>query len=161
MPVIATSIICRGKMMKKKHIIFISIIVVIILSGIIAYVIKNNKSLATNKTGVISLYKIPDKEKVFINGVVIPEKTESIYLDQTKGNVNKVSVINGQEVKKGEVLFTYKNDMITDQIKEIEQQITTSTNLKKKLVDKEGRSKKTFNKAAGRSKKTSSRGWYA
>jgi len=153
MPVIATSIICRGKMMKKKHIIFISIIVLIILSGIIAYVIKNNKSLTTNKTGVISLYKIPDKEKVFINGVVIPQKTESIYLDQTKGNVNKVSVISGQEVKKGEVLITYKNDVITDQIKEIEQQITTSTNLKKKLVDKEGQAQKLLTKQQAEAKK--------
>jgi HlyD family secretion protein len=146
MPVIATSIICRGKIMKKKHIIFISIIVVIILAGVIASVIKNNKSLATNKMGAMSLYKIPDKEKIFINGVIIPQKTESIYLDQTKGNVNKVSVINGQGVKKGEVLITYKNDMITDQIKEIEEQITTSTNEKKKLVDKKEQAKKLLTK---------------
>lgn len=100
MPVIATNIIHRGKMMKSKHIIPDGIILVIMLSGIIAYLIKNNKSLATNKTGEIAMYTIPDKEKIFVNGVIIPEKTEVIYLDPTKGTVNKVSIINGQEVRR-------------------------------------------------------------
>lgn len=145
-PAIATSIIHRGKMMKKKHIIFISIIVLIILAGVIGYVVKNNKSLAAKKAGDIALYTIPDKEKIFVNGVIIPEKTESIYLDPTKGIVNKVLIINGQEVKKGDVLFKYKNDMITDQIKEIEQQVTASANIKKKLLEKERQAKKLLAK---------------
>lgn len=112
--------------MKKKHIIFISIIVLIIISGIIAYVFKNNKNLSFNKTTKIALYTIPEKEKVFVNGVISPQKTENIYLDDTKGSVNKVSVTDGQVVKKGADLFTYKNDQITDQIDLANQQLTIS-----------------------------------
>jgi HlyD family secretion protein len=151
-PVIATIIIHRGKMMKKKHIIFISIIVLIILAGVIAYVVKNNKSSAAKKAGDIVMYTIPDKEKIFVNGVIIPEKTDNIYLDPTKGIVNKVSIINGQEVKKGEVLFTYKNEMITDQIKEIEQQVTASSNIKNKLLEKEKQAKELLVKQKAEAK---------
>lgn len=140
-PVNVTSIFRRGKMMKKKHIIFISIIGVIILSGIIAYVFKNNKSLANNKAGEVALYTIPAKEKVFVNGIIVPEKTENVYRDETKGSINKVSVTDGQVVSKGDALFTYKNELITDQIDESNQQITTSNNQKKKLLDKKAEAK--------------------
>ena len=123
--------------MKKKHIIFISIIALIILSGIIAYVFKYNKDSAFNKSKSIALYTVPAKEKIFVNGVIVPEKKENIYLDDTKGSVNKVSVTDGQVVKKGADLFTYKNDQITDQIDLANQQLTISNNQKKKLLGKQ------------------------
>lgn len=128
--------------MKKKHIIFISIIVLIIISGIIAYVFKNNKNLSFNKTTKIALYTIPEKEKVFVNGVISPQKTENIYLDDTKGSVDKVSVSNGQVVKNGDALFTYKNDQITDEIDKANQQVTSSDDQKKKLLEKQAEAKK-------------------
>lgn len=102
--------------MKNKHIIFISSIAVIILLGTIAYALKNNTTLADNKDVKIALFTIPPKEKIFINGVIVPEKVENIYLDDTKGSVNKVLVIDGQVVNKGDALFTYKNDQITSPI---------------------------------------------
>jgi len=127
--------------MKKKHIIFISVIVLIIIFGIIAYVFKNNKGLASSKSESIALYTIPTKEKVFVNGIIVPEKTENIYRDESKGSINKVSITNGQIVKKGAALFTYKNDLITDQIDEANGLITTSNNQKKKLLDKQADAK--------------------
>ena len=130
------SLLIEGGYMKKKHIIFISIIVLIILSGIIAYVYKYNKDSAFNKNKSIALYTIPAKEKIFVNGIIVPEKTENIYIDQTKGSINKVSVTDGQVVKKGNRLFTYKNSQITDQIDLANQQITTSENQKKALSSK-------------------------
>jgi HlyD family secretion protein len=133
-------------MMKKKHIIFISIIVVIILAGIIASVFNKNKSSANNKAGEVALYTVPAKEKVFVNGVIVPEKMENIFLDETKGSINKVSVTDGQVVIKGDALFTYKSDLITDQIELANQQITTSNNQKKKLLDKQAQAKKLLAK---------------
>jgi len=127
--------------MKKKHIIFISIIGLIIIFGIIAYVFKNNKTLSSSKSEAIVLYTIPTKEKVFVNGVIVPEKTENIYRDESKGSINKVSITDGQIVKKGAALFTYKNDLITDQIDEANVLITTSNNQKKKLLDKQAEAK--------------------
>lgn len=132
--------------MKKKHIIFVIIIVLIIISGIAAAILKNNKALAADKASKIALYTIPEKEKIFVNGVILPEKTESIYLDASKGAVNKVSITNGQTVKAGDVLFTYKNDQITDQIDQANQQINSLNSQKKKLSDKLSEAKKLLAK---------------
>ncbi len=132
--------------MKKKHIIFIGIIVVIILSGIAASLLRNSNNSGFNKSDPISLYTIPAKEKVFVNGIIVPEKVENIYLDETKGNINKVSVINGQVVTKGDALFTYKSDEISNQIDEAKQQIVISNDQKKKLVLKKGEAKKLLAK---------------
>ncbi|MBW9150260.1 efflux RND transporter periplasmic adaptor subunit [Clostridium sp. CM028] len=132
--------------MKKKHIIFLSIIGVIILFGIIAYVVKNNKDSAGNKGKEVALYTIPAKEKIFVNGVVVPEKTENIYRDETKGTINKVSVTNGQIVNKGDALFTYRNSLVTDEIDKGNQEITNANNQKKKLVDKQEEAKKLLEK---------------
>jgi HlyD family secretion protein len=71
---------------------------------------------------------------------------ENIYLDETKGNVNKVSVINGQTVTKGDALFTYKSDEISNQIDEAKEQIVISNNQKKKLVLKKAEAKKLLAK---------------
>lgn len=132
--------------MKKKHIIFIIIIVLIIISGIIGYVFKNNKNSTFNKNKPIALYTIPAKEKIFVNGVIVPEKSENIFLNETKGTVDKVSVTDGQVVKKGDILFTYKNDQITDQIDLENQEITTSNNQKKKLLNKQGEAESLLTK---------------
>ncbi|MBU3092015.1 efflux RND transporter periplasmic adaptor subunit [Clostridium sp. CF011] len=132
--------------MKKKHIIFLSIIGVIILSGIIAYVVKNNKDSAGKKGKEVALYTIPAKEKIFVNGVVVPEKTENIYRDETKGTINKVSVTNGQVVNKGDALFTYRNSLVTDEIDKGNQEITNANKQKKKLVDKQEEAKQLLEK---------------
>lgn len=138
--------------MKKKDIIFVSVIGIIILSGIVAYVIKYNKALATNKIDKIALYTIPDKQKVFINGVITPEKSENIFLDNTKGSVNKIYITNGQMVNKGNPLFTYKNDQITDQIEQLNKQSNSSNNQKKMLIDKQADAKKLLAKQQGEAK---------
>ncbi|MCB2295586.1 efflux RND transporter periplasmic adaptor subunit [Clostridium algoriphilum] len=132
--------------MKKKHIIFIGIIFVIILAGIIASVLKDNDKLAFNKSDPISLYTIPAKEKVFVNGIIVPEKVENIYQDETKGNVNNVSVTDGQVVTKGDALFTYKSDEISNQIDEAKQQIDSSNEQKERLVIKKRDAKKLLAK---------------
>ncbi len=132
--------------MKKKNIIFISIIGVIILSGIIAYVVKNNKDSAGNKGEPVALYTIPAKEKIFVNGVIVPEKTENIYRDETKGTINKVSVTDGQVVEKGDALFTYRNSLVTDEIDKGNQEITNANKQKEKLQDKQEEAKKLLAK---------------
>ncbi len=136
----------KKKPMKKKHIIFIIIIVAIIIAGIIGYVVKNSKDSAFNKSEQIDLYTIPAKAKIFVNGIIVPEQTENIYKDETKGNINKVSITDGQVVKNGDALFTYKNDLITEQIDEANRQIITSNNQKKKLQDKQAEAKKLLEK---------------
>lgn len=117
--------------MKKKYIIAL-VVVIIIFCSLVFYFVKRNAN--ASKTSNIETYTIATAEKVFINGIIAPEETEDIYLDPTKGNVNTVSVKDGQVVKKGDALFTYKNDGITDQIKQENIQLESSKNQKKELL---------------------------
>ena len=117
--------------MKKKYIIAL-VVVIIIFCSLVFYFVKRNAN--ASKTANTEVYTIAASEKVFINGVIEPQETEDIYLDATKGNVNTVSVKDGQTVKKGDALFTYKNDGVTDQIKQDNIQLESSKNQKKELL---------------------------
>lgn len=129
------------KKKKKNLIIFSVIFLIIVLSGVGAYLYK--KSLDNNnKASKIKLYTVSSGEKVFVNGEISPEKTENIYLDATKGSVDKVSVENGQVVKKGDTLFIYKNDVITEQIEQTNRQIASNKNQRKQMVAKQEEGKK-------------------
>ncbi|MEG0844535.1 MAG: HlyD family efflux transporter periplasmic adaptor subunit [Romboutsia sp.] len=118
--------------MKKKYIIFISLIIIGIISVIITCLFslkdKDNK-LSNTKT-----YTIPSVEKVFVNGKVEPQKSKDIYLDLSKGEVYKVSVKSGQNVKIGNTLFTYKNDKVKEQIEQIELQLNSAKKQKEQLL---------------------------
>lgn len=111
--------------MKKKYYLWIiAVIVVILILFTTNYLINSNKNKDILK--VVDLLTIPDIEKVFINGMAIPRYSKIIMLDNTKGNVNKILVENGQMINKGDELFIYKNDDITKQIVDINKQIITS-----------------------------------
>ncbi|EQB86478.1 HlyD family secretion protein [Clostridium punense] len=127
--------------MKKKYIIISIISVVILLSTLGFYFLKKSIN-NTAKGSKAELLTIAPKEKIFINGVISPEKSEDIFLDPTKGTVDKVSVKDGQEVKKGDVLFTYKSEVVSEQIKQVNRQLSASNAQKKQLVSKESEAKK-------------------
>ncbi|WP_291576560.1 efflux RND transporter periplasmic adaptor subunit [Clostridium sp. UBA4548] len=127
--------------MKKKYIIISVISMIIILSTLGFYFLKKSTN-NTAKAKKVELLTIAPKEKIFINGVISPEKSEDIFLDPTKGTVDKTSVKNGQVVKKDEVLFTYKSEVVSEQIKQVNRQLSSSNAQKKQLVAKQGEAKK-------------------
>lgn len=120
------------KKLKKNQIIIAVILVIILVSSIGFYLMKKN--MGVKKSTKIETYTISPGDKVFVNGVIAPEATESIYLDATKGNVDKVSVKDGQVVKKGDTLFTYKNDQVTEQISQINTQLKSSKAQRQELL---------------------------
>ncbi|MDQ0148694.1 efflux RND transporter periplasmic adaptor subunit [Eubacterium multiforme] len=126
--------------MKKKYVIIIVIAVIIIASTTGLYFLK--KSMDKGKTSSMETYTVPSVEKVFVNGVIEPEKTKEIYLDPSKGNVDKVFVKNDQIVKKGDNLFVYKDDKVNAQVDQIELQLETAKNQKKELLKQKESSKK-------------------
>lgn len=121
--------------MKKKHIILLVIFLIIVSSSVGFYFMKKNLDVKREKDKFV-LYTIPQGEKVFINGVITPINRENIYLDPTKGEVYKLSVEDKQIVKKGDLLFTYKNDAITEQIKGLNRQLNSAKEQKSKINKK-------------------------
>ncbi|MPQ42431.1 efflux RND transporter periplasmic adaptor subunit [Clostridium tarantellae] len=125
-------------MNRKKKTIIISLVTagIILASSTGFYFLKKNMN-GEKKVASLETYTIPTSDKVFINGVVAPEKVETIYLEPAKGTVNKVKVNNGQNVDKDDELFIYKNDAISTQIEQLEGQLSTMKNEKKQIINKQ------------------------
>lgn len=119
--------------MKKKYIGIIVCVVVIIAATIGMVLLKNSSA---KKEAKIETITIPSVEKVFINGKIVPNESKKIYLDIASGEVSSVSVKNGETVKKGDVLFTYKNDKLDTQIKDLELQLKSAKEQKSDLLKK-------------------------
>ncbi|MGL5765822.1 MAG: efflux RND transporter periplasmic adaptor subunit, partial [Sarcina sp.] len=71
----------------------------------------------------IDLYTIPGKEKVYLSGKITPKQSESFSLDPAFSAIEKISVNDGQDVKKGDVLFNMKNTENITQIEGLKRQL--------------------------------------
>lgn len=127
--------------MKKKY-ITIAIIATAIIGSTIGFCLL--KSSMNNTGNKAEYYKIDSVEKIYINGVLTPRDSESIYIDATKGELSEVFVTNGQVVNAGDSLFTYKNTNVEAQISEINDQITSNENSKSALNKKLTNTKNTL-----------------
>ncbi|HJF36920.1 MAG TPA: efflux RND transporter periplasmic adaptor subunit [Clostridium perfringens] len=126
--------------MKKKYIIAIVTVVILAGVGVGSYFLKqsmNKESVAT-----MEIYTVPSTDKVFVNGKIEPEKVENIFLDATKGTVDKVEVENGDVVEKGDTLFTYKNDQVKSQVEQLELQLNSAKSQKEEINKQNAEAKK-------------------
>ena len=126
--------------MKKKYIIAIVTVVILAGVGVGSYFLKqsmNKESVAT-----MEIYTVPSTDKVFVNGKIEPEKVKNIFLDATKGTVDKVEVENGDVVEKGDTLFTYKNDQVQSQVEQLELQLNSAKNQKEEINKQNAEAKK-------------------
>ena len=126
--------------MKKKYIIAIVTVVILAGVGVGSYFLKqsmNKESVAT-----MEIYTVPSTDKVFVNGKIEPEKVENIFLDATKGTVDKVEVENGDVVEKGDTLFIYKNDQVRSQVEQLELQLNSAKSQKEEINKQNAEAKK-------------------
>lgn len=123
--------------MMKKYGKIIIIASIIIVSTVILYVV--NKGIGGNKDSnksTMDIMTIPSRDKIFINGTITPENSEGIFLDASKGDIDTISVENGQVVEKGDILFTYRSEVVTEQITTLNREIANSNNQRQQLVNK-------------------------
>ena len=126
--------------MKKKYIIAIVTVVILAGVGVGSYFLKQSMNKETVAT--MEIYTVPSTDKVFVNGKIEPEKVENIFLDATKGTVDKVEVENGDVVEKGDILFTYKNDQVQSQVEQLELQLNSAKNQKEEINKQNAEAKK-------------------
>ncbi len=106
---------------KKNKWIVIGIITLIVIIAAINIAVMQNK-----KTGVKDDIQFAVAEEKELNntklvaGRVTPGNLETIYADPTKGKVKEMFVKEGQEVAKGQKLFTYENPELSIQLKQLE-----------------------------------------
>lgn len=120
-------------MSKKIKIIIASVIAVVIVGGFAVVGYKN----ATNNKFIedsmpVDLYTIPGKEKIIMNGKILPLKSEKFTIPAGYSEIDKMNVKDGQVIKKDTLLFSCKSKEKLDQIDSLNQ----SLNKKKKELNR-------------------------
>jgi len=114
---------------KKVALIIIGIAILVLIATVIFFGRKDKVEESEEK--VVERYVVPARENVFINGSISPRTEQNISTDPTKGEVEKIHIEDGKDIKKGDPLITYRNEEITEQISELNHQITDLKEAKK------------------------------
>ncbi|EMA6342546.1 efflux RND transporter periplasmic adaptor subunit [Bacillus cytotoxicus] len=142
---------------KKKKWIIIGVIALIVVVAAINIFVMQNKKKGEAKVDAVSFEKVTERKlnnTKLIAGQVKPGNIESFYADPTKGKVKDIAVKEGQEVEKGTKLFSYDNEEINLQMKqvELEQKMATMRydQAKKKIDSLKKEIKKAKDSGAGK-----------
>lgn len=105
----------------RKIQIYVGVAVVCVIVAVGCLVIYNN----TRKPDVpqVQTYMVPENEKIFINGLIIPSKSKEIA-GPANGSTPDIRVSNGQTVKTGDVLYIVKDEAAIAEIASIKTQIS-------------------------------------
>lgn len=122
------------KLGKKKVIIGSILIIAIFISGFVVFK-KKNSNVGEEVKATPEIYTIPGKEKIFVNGKIVPNKSEDFFIDGDNGELDEIKVEDGQKVEKGTVLFTCKNKSAISEIEDLKDQIKTKEDEKKNIED--------------------------
>ncbi|WP_343749072.1 efflux RND transporter periplasmic adaptor subunit [Metaclostridioides mangenotii] len=131
--------------MTKKKKIYLSIVagVVALLAIIISAVYVNLKK--GNNDNAYTSYKIEKPEPLLFKGFVTAEKVYSVFYDQSLGKVTDILVKDGQEIKSGDAILSYKNE-------EIQSEADAQENSLKKLSISVDSAKNNLNNARSKVK---------
>lgn len=110
---------------KKKAIIGGLVLIAVFIAVFLGIKIKNNISNANREAKVPEIYTVPKKEKILIDGKVMPAKSKDFFGEHNKGNIDSIAVEDGQKVTEGQTLFTYKNESIVPEIDTLKERVTT------------------------------------
>ncbi len=111
------------KKFQNKKVLIGTITIVVLGIGVFIYNKNNNNDDISQTENTIETYTIADNEKIFINGKIIPTESKDFSMP-TDGEISKLNVTNGKIVKKGDLLFTTKNESILDEISSLKNQIS-------------------------------------
>lgn len=113
--------------MKKKKIVMMGITFTILLVAVVALALvqRKNKTLATQK--IVSHYEVVENTGAVFKGTSIISDEQSIFVDNTL-KVETLHIADKQEVKKDDLIITYFNEAIQDQIDSLELQYDSTNN---------------------------------
>lgn len=131
----------KNKLSKKQKVVIGVTSVLIITGGFYGYTqVSQEIKRQELENSVIDLYKISGREKIFMNGKLVPLKSEKLSVNPEQGELSQIKVDNNAYVEEGTSLFTCKN---SDQIKEIESlksQVSIKSKEKENAIDEESKS---------------------
>lgn len=121
------------KSKKVRNGIIVAILITV-AGGFIAYSeYKNSEPIEETQVN-IEMYSIPESEKIFINGVVIPTQVKDFSIGG-EDELSNINVDNGQVVSKGDLLYTCKNNSALAEIENLNIQIEELEKQKSQSVE--------------------------
>ena len=123
----------KNKSIKKKIVIGTIITGVIITGGFM--LLKDNNSVSEQIDVGPEIYSVPGKEKIFVNGKVIPVQSKDLFIDGDMGELDKINVDNGIKVEKGTSLFTCKNESIISELNDRKEELSKKEKEKQNIID--------------------------
>lgn len=127
--------------LNKKQKIILSIVTLAVTIGGTVASLSYSKQLKEQKImqSTVEMYDVSGKEKIFMNGKVLPTKSEKLFISPEYGKLDKIQVNNEQYVEKGTPIFTCKNQEQLKEIKSLESQISTKKRELTSLIDDESK----------------------
>lgn len=117
---------------KRRNLKSNATILLAILSGCVLFFNssgENNSSIEVKAekrdANTVAMYTVPSAEKVFINGIVTPEKTETFSYKSEYGVMENVKVQSGEYVDKGYHMFSYRDSSKEEEVKDMEKEISS------------------------------------
>ena len=96
-----------------------AIVCVVAIVGVVWATLNGSKK--EEQKGDYQVVKIEKSAPLLFNGVAQPKESRTFTLDPTLGTIETIHVQNNQQVKAGDVLATYKNQTIEEQVSQQEQ----------------------------------------
>ena len=97
------------------------IIAVVVVAG--ALLIWNNQRKSAQEEDMLRTYTLEQRDPLMLKGTAEVTEAVSVFIDPSKGEVKEINVTTGQAVKAGDVLFTYRNEMVDDSIEDTKRQL--------------------------------------
>lgn len=110
----------------KKVVIAGGVLTLFIMLIAVAIVIKFRVPKGVSAVTNEDHYEIKGEEALKFNGISVISDEQIIIIDKSQGELNDIKVKDGQEVKVGDVLFSYHNTTVEDQITQHDRQIATN-----------------------------------
>jgi HlyD family secretion protein len=112
---------------KKKWIMIGVIALIVLIAGINIAVTQARKASSKEELQFTKVVERTLTNTKLISGQVVPGNIETLYADPSKGKINEIFVKEGDEVQKGQKLFSYESTELSLQVKQAE--------LDKKMAD--------------------------
>lgn len=120
------------KFKNRRLQIYIGIAIIVCLClGILSFMDKKRNASEVDQS-LTETYTIPEGEKIFINGAVVPKQSKNFEV-LAGYELSSVSVQDGQTVSKGALLYTSKNESIVTQVDSLKTQIDQLKKQKKTM----------------------------
>lgn len=123
----------------KKQMIIGGIVIASLVIGGVVIVKKRNASIGTDEEMLAGpeLYTVPGKEKIFVNGKIVPVQSKDLFITGEAGEIDQIKVEDGKKVDKGAPLFTCKNDSIISELNDKKDELSKKEKDKKNTTDEE------------------------